>query len=381
MNNVNHKINKKIYVNSYKSRWGFSLIELIVVIAIMAVLLGLLSPAVVQYVQKNKKKACRQNREAILAIYQRCVFDSSIAKSDTDQFGNSILGLTSDKIISFDRAGLGKVIPSIDGTVAFTPVKEEVYQYRLCPLEKKTYNNGEYGVETASNTAWIKCDSCGDIVSIDMVGWKNAGVVGDDDEEIPIPTPTPEPTPVVETPSPSPSPSPTPFVGDPSKDWPYADDITWWDKDQIAANHGDKYEPGNTSLGDTTNNMYITMKAPSGIFYSKAGGQFVYVAENNDQKIYYYQASTPEYYSALHPNWLIQLTGHEIKFEDSDVYNGQIYVVGAMNGDLLKFNLDGKTYTYVYWHSEEKDMYINVSGIKSGYPNKVGNMYRVSSEY
>ncbi|MDO5292142.1 MAG: type II secretion system protein [bacterium] len=55
-----------------KSNKGFSLVELIVVIAIMAVLIGVIAPAFLRYVQKSKDSAdasnCDTIRRAAIAV-------------------------------------------------------------------------------------------------------------------------------------------------------------------------------------------------------------------------------------------------------------------------------------------------------------------------
>lgn len=63
------------------SNKGFSLVELIVVIAIMAVLVGVLAPQFVQYVGRSENARNDQNGEAILSTANVIISDTQITKT------------------------------------------------------------------------------------------------------------------------------------------------------------------------------------------------------------------------------------------------------------------------------------------------------------
>ena len=406
---------------------GFSLIELIIVIAIMTVLIGLIAPNFVQYVKKNKEKACRENREAILAVYQRCVYDTSIQALGT-------------KGVTYDNDGLKMVIPGASGTVTFKPVEGEVKSYNKCPVDKSsTYDGtGNFGVDAASGTAWIKCPECGDIVSIDMTGgFKKANPSPEPDKPIPTNEPVPSPTPNAEytvtfnnmghgdtVPSQTvtyltnfratnPGSLSAPYYTfggwfdnasctgstfDFSTQidhnmtlyakwthnsgnwpvWPYQTDKTWWDAESFA--HGADVTGQNITSG--ASDKYVNLKVPTGIFKSKSGAEFVGVeASGQSIQIYEYEAESPEYYSALHPNYLIQLSGNVKTYDltKNAINNGQqVRITNLTNGDLIKFVDGSNTYYYVFWHNSETAQTVNVSEIRNYDPHP-GNCYRVSS--
>ena len=411
------------------SRLGFSLIELVIAIAIMVVLIGLIAPNFVQQTKKNREKACRQNREAILAVYQRCVYDTSVQ------------ALNVSTKPDYTVEGLGNVIPQSDGKVEFSPVSGELQTYAKCPVDKTTcyHVDGKYGINTSEGTAWIECPVCGDIVSIDMVGgFKHVEPSPDPDKPVPtkepVVTPTPErfytvtfnnmghgksvPSQTVselthyratnpgslDAPyytfggwfdNASCSGSTFDFSTEITHDmtlyakwthndgtwpvWPYLDDDTWWDADSFT--HGADVTAHNIT-SHNGEDKYVKIKTPTGIFKSKSGASFVGIEAADFVEIHEYEAASPEAYIHSGHNSapaLVQLSGNTFKYDitgkkDSDTIKFNTLV----NGDLLIFNDNGTEYYYVFWHESESGQTITMSRIRN-YEKHPANCYRVST--
>ena len=65
-----------------KDNQGFSLVELIIVIAIMAVLVGVLAPAYLRYVEKSRKSADVQAVDAVMRAMEAAAIDPSLNVTD-----------------------------------------------------------------------------------------------------------------------------------------------------------------------------------------------------------------------------------------------------------------------------------------------------------
>ncbi len=88
-----------------KDNKGFTLVELIIVIAILAILVGLLAPQYVKYVEKSRRSADASNLESFVESFKVAAADVDYNLTPTT--GNAVYTITIDKNGTSITAGNG----------------------------------------------------------------------------------------------------------------------------------------------------------------------------------------------------------------------------------------------------------------------------------
>ena len=112
-----------------KNNKGFSLVELIIVIAIMAVLIGLLAPQYLRFVEKSKKSADVSNAQALATAFNVAFADGQNPSDTTGNPGSPLgtYGVGAWPDAKYVTAGGWAVFMNEDGGSAVTLSGVELY--------------------------------------------------------------------------------------------------------------------------------------------------------------------------------------------------------------------------------------------------------------
>lgn len=122
---------------------GFSLIELIIVIAIMAILVAIIAPNLTKYLGSSKEATDKKNLDEVIAQVKNCISDASIHEISVDT-GNYVYNGTDCKLGGTTVNSFGKLIEvALDG--ASSKSKEDPNK-KTIRIVVSANSNGGYNV-------------------------------------------------------------------------------------------------------------------------------------------------------------------------------------------------------------------------------------------
>ena len=133
---------------------GFSLVELIIVVAIMAILIGVLAPQYIKYVEKSKVSADEDTMDSLTKAVQTAVTDDGYY--DNISAGEKIRITGTSTSVGGTTSGLQGAISEYYGSVGNTKFKSKTYKGATCDIEVSWLSD-----PSGSNTGFTAVRSVG----------------------------------------------------------------------------------------------------------------------------------------------------------------------------------------------------------------------------
>lgn len=125
-----------------KNNKGFSLVELIIVIAIMAILAGALAPALIKYINKSRRSADISNADTIRTACQTAMSDEDAMVA----IGTGVTGAS----VSDLKSGYGAFSTEISSILGNSTITSKYFDKG---------NEFTVDINVAGNTVIVKADS------------------------------------------------------------------------------------------------------------------------------------------------------------------------------------------------------------------------------
>lgn len=117
---------------------GFSLVELIIVVAIMAILIGVLAPQYIKYVEKSRVSADEDTMDSLTKAVQTAVTDDDYYEDIAE--GDSIVIQNSGNTVG---TNLQAPIAEYYGDISKVKFKSKEYKGCTCTIEVIALKNGD----------------------------------------------------------------------------------------------------------------------------------------------------------------------------------------------------------------------------------------------
>jgi prepilin-type N-terminal cleavage/methylation domain-containing protein len=135
---------------------GFSLVELIVVIAIMVVLVGVFAPQFFKYVEKARISTDIQNLDQIKTAVEVYLADNSVKDGEVIKFNNQKGEVEKDYQPAMTNAGLDINVELKSSN--WSDVEIAVEDGKVTVSGTATYNNVKYSAAGTSETSTVTGD-------------------------------------------------------------------------------------------------------------------------------------------------------------------------------------------------------------------------------